>query len=120
MIKELRKCQKAINELLTDENTSADFNKECEKLLVKIKFFQHERLIHLIVTMTMSLLTVIVAISLLTVGDAVLVPLMLLFVMLLALTGAYLSHYFKLENGVQRLYGSYHKLREKAENVQKI
>jgi hypothetical protein len=62
---------------------------------------QHERLIHLIVTMFVTTFT------LLTIGFAMFVVQWLVLVMaliLLGLTSAYLAHYFRLENGVQRLY----------------
>jgi len=111
MNKQIKTCKKELDALLSSD--SADWESEAEKLLVKIKFFQHERLVHLIVTMTMSLLTIIIAFALFTVGEMVLVPLMFLFVIVLAMTAAYLSHYFKLENGVQSLYDYYYKLQEK-------
>ncbi|MDR2531715.1 MAG: hypothetical protein LBC82_02625 [Oscillospiraceae bacterium] len=116
MIKEIRKCEKELERLLGENSPDTGWDSEAKNLLIKIKFFQHERLIHLIVTMTMSLLTIITAFALLTAGEAVLIPLMLLFAMLLALTAAYLSHYFKLENGVQKLYRYYFKLQEKSKN----
>jgi membrane-bound metal-dependent hydrolase YbcI (DUF457 family) len=63
--------------------------------------FQHERLIHLLVTLFVALF------SLLAVGWLLVQPstgAALLAGLLLALTAAYLVHYFRLENGVQRLY----------------
>jgi hypothetical protein len=112
MNKQLQKLKKELDELLLSE--AADWRAESEALLIKIKFFQHERLIHLIVTMTMSLLTLITTGILFTVDGDVLVAIMLLFGLLLILTASYLSHYFKLENHVQSLYGYYYKLQEKA------
>ncbi|MDR2558480.1 MAG: hypothetical protein LBC86_02905 [Oscillospiraceae bacterium] len=112
MNKQIQKCKKELDELFASE--SADWKTEAKELLVKIKFFQHERLIHLIVTMTMCLLTIITTGVLFMVEGDVLVAIMLLFAFLLALTAAYLSHYFKLENHVQSLYVYYYKLQEKA------
>jgi membrane-bound metal-dependent hydrolase YbcI (DUF457 family) len=63
--------------------------------------FQHERLIHLLVTLFVALF------ALLAVGWLLLQPstgAALLAGLLLVLTAAYLLHYFRLENGVQRLY----------------
>ncbi|MCL2018412.1 MAG: hypothetical protein FWG70_01525 [Oscillospiraceae bacterium] len=119
MGKQLKECLKEHEKVLSDEEirSSAEWNALAENLMIRIKIFQHERLIHLIVTMTMCLLTIIVACALFTIGEAALVPFMLLFVMILILTAAYLSHYFKLENGVQSLYGYYYKLQEKSKKV---
>ena len=62
---------------------------------------QHERLIHLLVTLTVAVLTV------LSLGFATLAPSwpsFALVTLLLGLVSAYLVHYFRLENGVQRWY----------------
>jgi hypothetical protein len=66
-----------------------------------IRRMQHERLIHLIVTMfcaTFLLLTIGFTSVHPSIGGAVLAAL------LLVLVAAYLVHYFRLENGVQRWY----------------
>lgn len=76
-------------------------------MLVQIGFFQHERLIHLIVTMTFALLTLMPVIA----GFAW--PGVIWFIMIglfLALLIPYIRHYFILENGVQKLYGYYDRL----------
>jgi hypothetical protein len=69
--------------------------------LRRVADFQHERLIHLLVTLFVALF------ALLAVGWALVEPsaaAMALAALLLGLTAAYLVHYFRLENGVQRLY----------------
>jgi len=114
MNKQLQKLKKELDGLLSDDSAKTDWQAESEELLTKIKFFQHERLVHLIVTMTMSLLTLITTAVLFTVEGDALIAIMVLFGLFLALTAAYLSHYFKLENHVQSLYGYYYKLQEKA------
>jgi len=118
MVKEIKKCKAALDTLLAEDDASTDWEKQAGALLVKIGFFQHERLIHLIVTMTMSLLTVITVCAAILVGEALVIPFALLFVLFLSLTAAYLSHYYKLENSVQELYQYYYKLQEKCEKVQ--
>lgn len=68
----------------------------------RVREFQHERLVHLLVTLFVALF------ALLAVGWALVQPsagALALAVLLLGLTGAYMVHYFRLENGVQRLYG---------------
>ncbi|HSN15310.1 MAG TPA: hypothetical protein VLT61_11800 [Anaeromyxobacteraceae bacterium] len=67
----------------------------------RVRDFQHERLIHLLVTLFVALF------ALLAVGGLLLAPsraMGALAALLLGLTAAYILHYFRLENGVQRLY----------------
>ena len=75
-----------------------------EDLKVKIGFFQHERLVHLIVTMftgTFSLMTFLAAII------SCHIELYLLTAILVLLFVPYIAHYFFLENNVQKLYTYY-------------
>jgi hypothetical protein len=67
----------------------------------QVAFMQHERLIHLIVTMFVALFAII---SLLYVSIRPAIPAAALAALLLILTSAYIVHYFRLENGVQRWY----------------
>ena len=71
-----------------------------EELLIQIGFFQHERLIHLIVT-------VISLLAELFLTEPILLVLSLLFLVLLV---PYVGHYYLLENGVQKLYEFYDSL----------
>ena len=78
--------------------------------LQQILFFQHERLIHLIVTVVFALLEMMaVMLTLLAFTPA----LVLLDFMLLVLLVPYIRHYFILENEVQKMYGQYDRIREK-------
>lgn len=82
--------------------------KRCIKeLLTQISFFQHERLIHLIVTFFVGFLflflmtvTYFLPTTVLYIGDLLTLLLLL----------AYIRHYFILENGVQRMYTYYDKV----------
>lgn len=74
------------------------------RLLVQIQFFQHERLIHLIVTVLFALLTVITLLANLFLLQPLLLVLSLLLLVLLV---PYIKHYYLLENGVQKLYEYY-------------
>ena len=86
--------------------TTAEAAREQEQLL--IQFFQHERLIHLIVTALFALLTILsLFASLLLPKQPVLLALDVLFLVLLI---PYIFHYYRLENGVQKLYEYYDKL----------
>ena len=67
----------------------------------QIQWMQHERLVHLIVTLFVCLFAMIVfCFSVIQTS----VPAIILFVLLLILSGAYLIHYYRLENGVQKWY----------------
>lgn len=66
-----------------------------------IRFIQHERLIHLLVTLTVAILFMI------SMMFSLIYQFMFLFLvdfLLLVLLVPYIFHYFKLENGVQRMY----------------
>lgn len=80
----------------------------CKELLIQIGFFQHERLIHLIVTVLFAVLTVLALIANLFLNEWILLPLELLFLILLV---PYIRHYYLLENGVQKLYDYYDAIR---------
>lgn len=85
-----------------------------ESMKVNIGFFQHERLVHLIVTMTFAIMTVLsLAMSM---QQLYLLP---LFVLILALTVPYVFHYYFLENGVQKLQRLYNELEEKLKESKK-
>ena len=75
-----------------------------DELLVQIQFFQHERLVHLIVTVTFAILTLMALLG------CVLEPqpaIFALVALLLVLLVPYIRHYYILENGVQKLYVCY-------------
>lgn len=75
-------------------------------MLVQIQFFQHERLVHLLVTLLFALLLV-AGILFFSVFPSVAV--LLLDLLFLALLVPYIRHYYILENGVQKLYALYDK-----------
>ena len=88
--------------------TAEEAVREKEQLLVQIQFFQHERLIHLIVTALFALLTIISLLGSLAIPkQPILLALDLLFLILLI---PYIRHYYLLENGVQKLYEYYDNL----------
>jgi len=78
-----------------------------ENLLVQIGFFQHERIIHLIVTVTFAVITILSFLCFLIFRRLLLAVFLLL---LLALLIPYIRHNFILEKGVQKLYEYYDKL----------
>lgn len=77
--------------------------------LIQIGFFQHERLIHLIVTVTFAILTLISIVASLVICQPPLLVLTLLFLVLLI---PYIMHYYTLENEVQKMYTQYDRILE--------
>lgn len=103
---------KYINEYIEElENkllNKKDTKKDLDDLMVKIKFFQHERLIHLIVTMFFALFTIILIYF--SFNNA---AFSLIALALIVLLGFYIKHYYFLENSVQYLYKLYDKMNGK-------
>lgn len=94
-----------------EENGLTEQEKErrMKDLLQQISFFQHERLIHLIVTITFALLTMLAILGAMLTPEPALFALILLLLILLV---PYVRHYYILENGVQKLYRYYDALRD--------
>lgn len=101
MKKEITEYIAGVRNVLSSGNVDEKF---LELLLIRIKFYQHERLIHLIVTMTFAAMTVL-SFSMLMAGNSFSLLLSLLF---LGLTIPYVIHYYFLENSVQSLYKMYY------------
>lgn len=92
-------------EQLSKEELSDEKKKEIQQdMLVQIQFFQHERLIHLIVTVTFAILTMLSVLASLLLTQ---IGLLILTVLLVVLLVPYIRHYYILENGVQKLYEYY-------------
>ncbi|HBH95781.1 MAG TPA: hypothetical protein DDX91_08505 [Ruminococcaceae bacterium] len=109
MKKELQSYIEQVEQWIREERLSPEI---MARIRVNIGFFQHERLIHLIVTMTFALLTV----GSLAMCFCVIyfLPLFLLF---LGLEIPYIYHYYKLENGTQRLQRLYRQAEEIAAGI---
>lgn len=90
------------------ENKDKIPEKELRFVETKIVWFQHERLIHLLVTLSYVLFTLIFMILSL-VSYIFLIPFFIGIVFIIF----YIRHYFFLEKGVQYLYKLYDKLSEK-------
>ena len=105
MKNEIKEYKEYILKQAKDPET--DKKELAEKLLVRIGFYQHERLIHLIVTMSFGvffLLSLILAFS-----NAYFLALSALLLILLV---PYIAHYYFLENSTQELYKVYYSLTE--------
>ena len=95
-------------------------DEEIEKVLsefeTKIAYFQHERLIHLIVTMFFALFTLMqfaLIFMIRDVWDLIITAVFLMAVILLCVLIGYICHYYFLENSVQKMYRLRDKIIEK-------
>ncbi len=93
-----------IDEIINNKKINKDI---IDNHLIKIGFFQHERLIHLLVTLFYAFLFLIFF-ALGYLHYLFFIPTALILILLIC----YIIHYFHLENGVQYLYKQYDKLKE--------
>lgn len=80
---------------------------DIENHLVKIKFFQHERLIHLLVTLFYGVFVFLSVIIFTKIWLFVIILYLALIILIF-----YVRHYFFLENNVQYLYKQYDKMQK--------
>ena len=111
MKKRLLGYRRSIDAILA-QGGSRDWGALCREHLVQISFFQHERLIHLLVTGLFALIEIVTTVlAVLSPSPAVLA----LFIAALVLLVPYINYYFFLEREVQKLYGQYDRIREHCE-----
>ena len=106
MAKRIKEYLVYVDKLLARDDV--DFDEEMRRHLVQIEFFMHERLIHLIVTVTFALLEML-AIVISVISDSFFT--LLLPIVILILLIPYIRHYYILENEVQKMYGQYDRMR---------
>ena len=94
-----------VEKLLKKEKITKE---ELNNVITKIMFFQHERLIHLIVTLFFSLFAIIFMIL-----GTLSYYFLIIFAILLVFVIFYIYHYYFLEKKVQYLYTIYDKLKER-------
>lgn len=105
----LKEYVKEVDELLKNDAVN---QKYIDNHLIKIGFFQHERLIHLIVTVFYALF-VIFFLFLSSINFLYIIPTFILIIFLIF----YVLHYFFLENSVQYLYKQYDIMNQKMKDV---
>ena len=81
-----------------------------EDMLNHISFYQHERLVHLIVTVFVGIIAVLFFLAALLLEE---ISLLIVFAILLLLFIPYIIHYYFLENNIQRLYILYKETKDK-------
>ena len=108
MEKRILAYRKYMDELLLREDV--DWGQVREEHLIQVGFFQHERLIHLIVTVFFALFTVLaigMAFLLMAQGTEGAGSWLLVVAAFLILLIPYVRHYYILENEVQKMYRQY-------------
>ena len=92
-----------IDTLLAQPPEDVQWEPILQEHLTQVSFFQHERLVHLIVTVTFAILTMI-ALAIYCIAEYI--PVLALIALLLVLLVPYIGHY-TLENEVQKMYRQY-------------
>ncbi len=107
MTKQIREYLTYIREFIVTDHTVEELVAERSLLLQRITFYQHERLIHLLVTLAFAIFFLMsLSVYLMLQGIGLLVLTLLFLVLLIP----YIRHYYFLENSVQELYMIYYKL----------
>ena len=106
MTKQIKEYLALLEQFFSVEHTQAEFAEFRGQLLQRIQFYQHERLIHLIVTMSFGIFFLIALSLYLSMGQIGTLVLTILFLVLLI---PYIKHYYFLENSVQKMYLYYYR-----------
>ncbi len=109
MEERIRQYEKFIAQKTRRELSDADRKKLLELHREMVANFQHERLIHLLVTLFFAVFAIgamFVTASMISIYGLrfEMVPLYLLTLILVVLVGFYVKHYYFLENHIQKLY----------------
>lgn len=107
MTKQIREYLTYIRAFIGQEHSHEEYVAERELLLKRIGLYQHERLIHLLVTLAFAVFFLLALFMFLVNGGIGLLILAALFLILLI---PYIRHYYFLENSVQELYRIYYKI----------
>lgn len=89
------------------EEAHESLDEAIQKHQIQIAFFSHERIVHLIVTVTFAILTMLSLMLTLLSSEITILLLTIGFIVLLI---PYIKHYYLLENSVQRMYEQYDEL----------
>jgi hypothetical protein len=90
-----------VMDILRKNSKSTDWNEILNFNRIQIGYLQHERIIHLLVTLGFALIFIIAMMTSLIIQS---MTVSVFAAMILLLLVPYIFHYFNLENGVQRLY----------------
>ena len=107
MKKYVKQVMDAVRKYIDEEMKNAPEEKTREVLAefeTKISYFQHERLIHLMVTLAFAIFLLFEIFTLFVMPIDFIVAGILLVCLFLGLTIGYVMHYYFLENSVQKMY----------------
>ena len=122
MKKRILTYRKYIDSLLASDK-QYDWKYIKQEHITQVAFFQNERLVHLIVTVTFSVLELLTVCAYVIVGalDSTLsFPLLILALLIIVLLIPYIKHYYLLENEVQKMYVQYDRIAQKAYEEEKL
>ena len=107
MKKYVKQVMDAVRKYIDEEMKNAPEEKTREVLSefeTKISYFQHERLIHLMVTLAFAIFLLFEIFTLFIMPVDFIIAGILLVCLFLGLTIGYIMHYYFLENSVQKMY----------------
>lgn len=107
MKKYVLETMNAVQKYIDEEMKSAPEEKTKEMLSefeTKVSYYQHERLIHLLVTLAFATWLLFEIYCLFVLPTEFLIAGILLVLILFGLTVGYVMHYYFLENSVQKMY----------------
>ena len=107
MTKQIKAYLALLEQFFSVEHETEELLKMRGELLQRIAFYQHERLVHLLVMLFIAVFFLISLALMLTVGGWGPITLTILFLGLLV---PYIKHYYFLENSVQKMYTYYYKI----------
>ena len=110
----LKRHEAFIRRQLDSAGESADWAGLARFHRTQVGYLQHERLIHLLVTLFFGACTLVTLLFLVLHPQ---LPMGVLLLLLLVLLVPYLAHYYRLENGVQRWYHLANEIELRAGNV---
>ena len=96
-----------IDEIIEKNAPDTDWQELLNEHMVQIGFFQHERLVHLLVTLAFALFAIMTIFVTIFSPNPGLFALIILFLVLLI---PYIQHYYLLENETQKMYVQYDKI----------
>ena len=111
----LKEYIRRIEALVAADRADTDWQDVLSEHTTQISFFQHERLVHLLVTLAFALMELVSTMVAVLAPQPSVIALMILFLVLLV---PYIVHYYHLENGTQHLYVQYDQLLERVRRQQ--
>lgn len=109
-IKKLEKSLESATMTVEKNKVKIDAEREYRYHIDMVHNFQHERFIHLIVTLFFGFLTLVSAVGFLCLSASatsytlLIISTLAIFIILSITEIFYVAHYYKLENGTQKLY----------------